>query len=164
MRDSTMTNYPMRPTPAQAPLSSLQRACRLLPKLTLAGLLCLASGCLYRMPIQQGNFLDPNQVAQLETGMTRSQVMFLLGTPMVPNGFNTDRWDYYYYVKGSKRGVAAYTRRLTVYFKDEKVERVERDDATAAATPATAAAPAAVATPAATDAPAAAAASSTTTP
>ena len=40
------------------------------------------------MPIQQGNLLDPSQVAQLEVGMTRSQVSFLLGTPMVPPGFD----------------------------------------------------------------------------
>jgi len=114
----------MRPTLSQAPLSSRQRARRVLPKLALAGLLCLAAGCLYRMPIQQGNFLDPNQVAQLETGMTRSQVMFLLGTPMVPNGFNTDRWDYYYYIKAGNRGEVTFAKRLTVYFKDDKVERV----------------------------------------
>ncbi len=59
--------------------------------------------CVYRMPIQQGNFLDKNQVDQLEPGMTRSQVAFLLGTPMVPNGFDTDRWDYYYYAKFSRK-------------------------------------------------------------
>jgi outer membrane protein assembly factor BamE len=79
--------------------------------------------------------------------MTRSQVMFLLGTPMVPNGFNTDRWDYYYYVKFNRR-IPSQTKRLTVYFKDDKVERVERTDNTvpvaapapAPAQPATAAA------------------------
>ena len=55
--------------------------------LLLAGLLLASSACVYRMPIQQGNFLDKKQVDQLEPGMTRSQVAFLLGTPMVPNGF-----------------------------------------------------------------------------
>ena len=83
------------------------------------------SACIYRMPIQQGNFLEKKQVDQLEPGMTRSQVMFLLGTPMVPNGFDQDRWDYYYYAKFSKR-YAADTLRLTVYFKDDKVDHVDK--------------------------------------
>ena len=44
----------------------------------------LASGCVYRMSIQQGNYPVAESVAQLKEGMTRSQVRFLLGTPMVP--------------------------------------------------------------------------------
>ena len=75
--------------------------------------------------------LDDAQVSQLETGMTRSQVMYLLGTPMVPNGFNTDRWDYFYYIKVGRGSLTA-TRKLTVWFKDDKVERIEGDAASAA--------------------------------
>jgi len=89
----------------------------------------LSAGCLYRMPIQQGNFLDANQVAQLETGMTRPQVSFLLGTPMVPNGFNNDRWDYYYFIKVGRKASSTDTKRLTVWFKDDKVDHVDRSDA-----------------------------------
>jgi outer membrane protein assembly factor BamE len=92
----------------------------------------LATGCLYRLPIQQGNKLNRDLVAQLEPGMTRSQVMFLLGTPMVPNGFNTDRWDYYYYCRYS-RGTTSDSSRLTVWFKDEMVDRVESSAETDAA-------------------------------
>ena len=57
----------------------------------------LASGCVYKMSIQQGNYLVTDSVSQLKEGMTRSQVRFLLGTPMVPDAFNDDRWDYYYF-------------------------------------------------------------------
>ncbi len=110
-------------------------------RLALASILLLAGGCLYRMPVQQGNVLNPEQVNQLESGMTRSQVMFLLGTPMVPNGFNTDRWDYYYHVDAGRR-FKPETKRLTVWFKDEKVDRIEGD---AAPKPAAAPAPAAAA-------------------
>lgn len=98
------------------------------------GCALLLSGCLYRMPIQQGNVLNPDQVKQLEPGMTRSQVMFLLGTPMVPNGFNTDRWDYYYFVDAGRR-FKPETKRLVVWFKDEKVDHFEGDAAAAPATP-----------------------------
>jgi outer membrane protein assembly factor BamE len=97
-------------------------------RLALFALLGLASGCLYRMPIQQGNMLNPDLVAQLEPGMTRSQVLFLLGTPMVPNGFNTDRWDYYFFYK-APRGNVTESSRLTVWFKDDKVDRLEGDAA-----------------------------------
>jgi outer membrane protein assembly factor BamE len=113
----------------------------------------MAGGCLYHMPIQQGNYLDPGQVEQLQTGMTRSQVRFLLGTPMVPSGFDADRWDYYYYVKVG-RVWKPETKRLSVYFKDEKVDHVDRSDlpapaASAAVAPAAAPAPAEPATAAA---------------
>ena len=92
--------------------------------LLLAGVL-LTSACVYHMPIQQGNFLDKKQVDQLETGMTRSQVAFLLGTPMVPNGFDRNRWDYYYFAQYSRKYTPD-TYRVTVYFKDEKVDHVDK--------------------------------------
>jgi outer membrane protein assembly factor BamE len=101
-------------------------------RLALIALLALASGCLYRLPIQQGNVLNHDLVAQLEPGMTRSQVKFLLGTPMLPNGFDADRWDYYCYAKFS-RDFPVETRRLSVWFKDEKVERFDGDAVTKAA-------------------------------
>jgi outer membrane protein assembly factor BamE len=85
----------------------------------------LASGCVYRMSIQQGNYLDPNSVAQLKEGMTRSQVRYLLGTPMVPDAFNESRWDYLYYLKRG-RVRAAEQRRLTIWFENDKVARVEK--------------------------------------
>lgn len=114
------------------------RTIRFTARLVLVALLGLAGGCLYRMPIQQGNMLNRDLVAKLEPGMTRSQVRYLLGTPMVPNGFNTDRWDYYYYYK-APRGDFTESSRLTVWFKDDKVERLEGDAApkagTAAASP-----------------------------
>jgi outer membrane protein assembly factor BamE len=102
---------------------------RTVPKKSLALLLLagamLSPACVYRMPIQQGNFLDKKQVDQLETGMTRSQVAFLLGTPMVPNGFDRDRWDYYYFAQYSRK-YRPDTFRVTVYFKDEKVDHVDK--------------------------------------
>jgi outer membrane protein assembly factor BamE len=94
-----------------------------LSTLLALGFATAGSGCVYRMAIQQGNFLDPAQVAQLESGMTRSQVAFLLGTPMIPSAFDNDRWDYFYYLK-DHRLKAPDTRRVTVYFKEDKVARV----------------------------------------
>jgi outer membrane protein assembly factor BamE len=90
----------------------------------VAGSTLLAGGCVYRMSIQQGNYLVTESVSQLKEGMTRSQVRFLLGTPMVPDAFNDERWDYYYFYS-SKYFKEPLKRRLTVYFVDEKVARYE---------------------------------------
>ena len=80
------------------------------------------SGCVYRMDIQQGNYLDGTAVRRLKVGMTRSQVRYLLGTPMVADVFNRDRWDYVYYFK---RGWVSrpLESRVTVFFHAGKVAR-----------------------------------------
>jgi outer membrane protein assembly factor BamE len=95
-----------------------------LPTILLAVGALLASGCVYKMNIQQGNYLVAESVSQLKEGMTRSQVRFLLGTPMVPDAFNEDRWDYYYFFS-SRKFDEPLKRRLTVYFADDKVQRFE---------------------------------------
>ncbi|MGQ0384684.1 MAG: outer membrane protein assembly factor BamE [Gammaproteobacteria bacterium] len=83
-----------------------------------------AAGCIYRMDIQQGNLLDAEQVDQLEVGMTRSQVRFLLGTPMVMDGFDAERWDYVYSLRrGHSRKLER--RHLIVWFEGDRVTRVE---------------------------------------
>ncbi|HEX6636033.1 MAG TPA: outer membrane protein assembly factor BamE [Steroidobacteraceae bacterium] len=94
-----------------------------LPSLILAGAL-FAAGCVYKMNIQQGNYLVADSVSQLKEGMTRSQVRFLLGTPMVPDAFDDSRWDYYYFFS-SRKIKEPLKRRLTVYFQDDKVQRIE---------------------------------------
>ncbi|HEV7715300.1 MAG TPA: outer membrane protein assembly factor BamE, partial [Steroidobacteraceae bacterium] len=88
----------------------------LLTTLVALGACTLLPGCVYRMNIQQGNFLEPRAVSQLQVGMTRSQVRYLLGTPMVPDAFDKDRWDYLYYFKKG-RLKAPQQRHLIVYFK-----------------------------------------------
>jgi outer membrane protein assembly factor BamE len=85
----------------------------------------LGGGCVYRINIQQGNFLDPKAVEQLSVGMTRSQVRYLLGTPMVPNTFDNDRWDYLFYYKHGRTRKAEQAQ-IIVYFEDEKVTRIEK--------------------------------------
>jgi outer membrane protein assembly factor BamE len=80
----------------------------------------------YRPDVQQGNVVTKEMADQLANGMTRDQVRFLLGTPALVSVFRQDRWDYVYLLK---RGVGSevQSRRLTVYFKDSRVERFESD-------------------------------------
>src|ERR1044072_7440087 len=101
---------------------------RLTTALTALGMALLISGCVYRMNIQQGNFLEPRAVSQLQVGMTRSQVRYLLGTPMVPDAFDRDRWDYLYYLKKGRLR-APEQRHLIVYFQDDKVSKSDTADA-----------------------------------
>src|SRR6266513_170676 len=85
------------------------------------------SACVYRMNIQQGNYLEGKTVDQLQVGMTRSQVRYLLGTPLVPAVFDKDRWDYVYYFKHGRLRKPE-ERHLVVYFAQDKVSRFERDN------------------------------------
>ena len=95
--------------------------------LALGLLAALASGCVYRPDIQQGNFIESKTVDQLQVGMTRSQVRYLLGTPLVPDLFDKERWDYlYYFQRGRLRRPVQ--RHVIVYFKEDKVARFERDN------------------------------------
>jgi outer membrane protein assembly factor BamE len=100
-----------------------------LPRARIATLLLVATlgACVYRPDIQQGNYLEGKTVDQLQVGMTRTQVRYLLGTPMVPDVFDKDRWDYlYYFVHGRLRRPDQ--RHLVVFFKDDKVTHFERDN------------------------------------
>jgi outer membrane protein assembly factor BamE len=94
------------------------------PLIAVAALALAA--CVYRIDIQQGNLLDEEDINQVDLGMTRSQVQFLLGTPMVSDSFHRDRWDYaYYYRRG--RSPDADRRWVVVYFDNDRVQRIERD-------------------------------------
>lgn len=93
----------------------------------LVALWALATtACVYRMPIQQGNYPDAASLAQVRAGMTRSQVRYLLGTPQVPGGFDNDRWDYDYYLKTTFSSKPRRAR-ATVYFSNDVVDRVDSD-------------------------------------
>ena len=67
--------------------------------------LLLASGCVYQAALSQGNLLDQDDVDQAEVGMTKGQIRFLLGTPMIDDPFHENRWDYIYYLRiGREKG------------------------------------------------------------
>ncbi len=115
----------------------------------------------YRPDVQQGNIVTKDMVEQLRPGMTRDQVRFLLGTPMLTDIFHQDRWDYPYYLR--RKSGETQIRKLSIQFADGKVGRYDSDampaepladslilgqKAPKAATPAPAASPAAAPAPA----------------
>ena len=77
----------------------------------------------YRPDIQQGNFVSQEMLAQLKPGQTRDQVRFLLGSPMIADMFHADRWDFPFYLARGDGELT--TSRVTVYFKDNVVERFD---------------------------------------
>lgn len=80
----------------------------------------------YKIDVQQGNFVSKEMISQLKVGMTHDQVRFVLGTPMLNDIFHDDRW--YYPFRMQKGNGEITSSRVTVYFKDDLVERFEGGD------------------------------------
>ncbi len=82
----------------------------------------------HAIDVQQGNALEPESIGQLNIGMSPEQVRYLLGHPVMVDPFQPNRWDYLYYYKPGNG--QAESRRLTVYFNDGKVERIDQPGST----------------------------------
>ena len=90
------------------------------------------AGCMlvpHKMDVQQGNYVDQAMVAKLKPGMTRSQVRFILGTPLIADIFHPNRWDYVY-LTGKANNVRV-QRRIVAVFDGDKLKQVEDDMAPA---------------------------------
>lgn len=98
-----------------------------LRRLLLVAFITIAiQSCVYRVDVQQGNLLEDNDVEAVQIGMTRSQVRFLLGTPVVEDSFHHDRWDYIYYFRQGRRRNADRSW-LIVYFEGDRVKEIDYD-------------------------------------
>ena len=91
-------------------------------------LICLAAvnACVFRIDVQQGNLLEDDDIDAVQMGMTRSQIRFVLGTPMVEDAFHHDRWDYIYYFRKGRSKVAD-RRWVIVYFDGDRVRDIQKD-------------------------------------
>ncbi len=88
--------------------------------------LAFANGCVYRSNISQGNLIEQEDLDQLEVGMTRNQVRFLLGTPMIDDPFHASRWDYVYFIKVGRKD-ATFKRWISVTFDGNTVSEIRKD-------------------------------------
>ena len=79
----------------------------------------------YRIDIQQGNYITQEMVSQLKPGMSKDQVRFVLGTPLLTDIFHAERWDYVYWF--DRRGQPREQRRVAVFFQDGKLARLDGD-------------------------------------
>ena len=80
----------------------------------------------YKLDINQGNYITQDQVDRLKVGLTRQQVKSALGTPLVTDAFHANRWDYAY--EFQRQGRTLEHRQFTVYFVDDRVARWEGDE------------------------------------
>jgi len=100
-------------------------AAQLLRTILLIGTVIVSlTACTYRMDIPQGNRIDPELIEQLEIGMSRNQVEFLLGTPAIIDPFHPDQWLYLYYFKRGKDGVVE-QRSMTLTFTGDLLSSIE---------------------------------------
>jgi len=80
----------------------------------------------YKIDIVQGNFVSREQAAALRPGMSRNQVKNILGTALLTSIFHADRWDYIFTFK--RQGREPQSRRVSVFFKDDVLARIEADE------------------------------------
>ena len=93
-------------------------------------LLLTTAGCssivpaIYKLNIRQGNYIDQTMVDQLQIGMSKRQVQFLMGTPLISDPFHEQRWDYFYSFR-PRGGEETIRRHLILYFEGETLSRIE---------------------------------------
>ena len=95
----------------------------------------LAAGCsrvpmlpgltAHKIDIQQGNYITQEMVSKLKAGMTRSQVRYILGTPLVADPYHSDRWDYVYQMQ--QKGETTEFRKIYLLFEHDKLARIDGD-------------------------------------
>lgn len=77
----------------------------------------------YRINVEQGNIVTEDMVAQLERGMSRRQVRFIMGTPLIEDTFHADRWDYRYMLRNGNNTIRE--NRVSVLFDGDELIDVQ---------------------------------------
>ena len=95
--------------------------------LLLAALIAIQSACIktHRIDIQQGNVITDSDISRLTPGMTKREVRYILGTPLVVDPFHQNRWDYFYSLE--VRGKETIQRRITIVFENEQMKEILGD-------------------------------------
>ena len=121
-------------------LISLHHLLRHVALATLAALALAGTGCstmseyvpnlrslgVYKLDINQGNYITQDQIERLKEGQTKQQVRAILGTPLITSAFRENRWDYVY--EFHHQGVTTEHRTFAVFFADDKLTRWEGDE------------------------------------
>lgn len=98
-------------------------------KVTLLFVLLSTLGCSYlppvpfRIDVQQGNVVTDEMIETLQPGMTKPQVMFVMGSPLIVDAFRQNRWDYVYIFR--EAGRLTEQKRLTLFFEDDLLATIE---------------------------------------
>jgi outer membrane protein assembly factor BamE len=90
-------------------------------KIILVSFIGLLGACSnYKLDVQQGNLLTQESVTQLQRGMTKQQVQALLGTPLMTDSFNSNRWDYVFYQSNKKNK----SKGITLFFQENQLVNI----------------------------------------
>ncbi len=84
-----------------------------------------SSPIMYKIDIQQGNVVDQEMINRLQPGMSKSQVRYIMGTPLLVDVFHQDRWDYHYSLKKNREPMEK--RRVTLFFENDRLARIQGD-------------------------------------
>ncbi|MGH1471547.1 MAG: outer membrane protein assembly factor BamE [Cellvibrionaceae bacterium] len=129
MRNSCSTNKKLTGQDLRNPFKNLKKFIGI--PIFILGLTAI-TGCswlqfpgVYRLQIQQGNIITQEMVDQLKPGMTKRQVNFVLGTALIQDSFEQDRWDYYYSLRDADGKTTK--EKFTVYFEDDKLTHFSGD-------------------------------------
>jgi outer membrane protein assembly factor BamE len=95
--------------------------------LTLCLTLSACSSWIYRIDIPQGNYLEQKQVDKLQVNMTKEQVKFILGNPVIVDTFSNDTWHYVYRLKSGRSEKLDSQKKFTVFFENDKLVKAEGD-------------------------------------
>ena len=96
-----------------------------LRSIILATCLSLSIGCVYRLDVQQGNEITSDMVAQLKPGMSKREVIKVLGFPLINDPFNANRWDYYYSLKSGKTRKVVSQQSATLIFDGDSLQSID---------------------------------------
>ena len=86
-------------------------------------MLFLAACSVYKVDVQQGNVLDPKAIEKLKVGMTKQQVLFIMGDPLLKDPFHKSRWDYVHML--TPGGEKTRRKLLTLYFDGDILNRID---------------------------------------
>lgn len=100
----------------------------LLVVLTTTIMLSACADWIFRIDVPQGNFLDEKDVKKLRIAMSKEQVVYVLGKPVLEDAFDHDTWYYLYQMKrGMEKRGKDIRKELTITFVDDKIAKVEGD-------------------------------------
>ena len=107
------------------PLSTLARGLMLSLMMGLSACGFVGFPGVYKIDIEQGNLVDQEMIEQLQPGMSRRQVRFIMGSPLVEDTFHPDRWDYPYVIRNGQDIIRE--AKVSIYFENDSLVRVTGD-------------------------------------
>jgi outer membrane protein assembly factor BamE len=95
--------------------------------ITIALSLSACSSWVYRIDIPQGNYLEQKSIDKIQMGMTKEQVKFILGSPVVVDTFDDDTWNYVYRFKSGRSKKLDMKKSFTIKFEDNQLISADGD-------------------------------------